>query len=506
MISQIPFSLDEGITVDLFAGGGGASTGLERALGHVDIAINHDPRAIAMHEVNHPRTKHYHCDVWEVDPAEATQGRPVKALWASPDCTFFSKARGKQPHRDRRFVRRRRALATVVTRWARDVRPSVILMENVEEFLKWGPVDEDGHPIKEKQGVSFNRWAARLRNLGYTVQWRILKACDFGAPTSRKRLFLVARCDGERIVWPRPTHGEGKRPYRTAAEIIDWDNLGTSIFERKRPLADATLRRIAAGVERFVINAEDPFFVSYAQQGGRSRSAFEPMHTITASKKDHNCVVAPTLIQVGYGERKGQAPRVPGLHKPLGTMVAQGRKHALVTAFLARHWGGMTGARLDDRPWPTLTTKGCQDQVVEVDLATAPRGHAHDVAFLMKYYGTGACKDPRESLGTLTTKQRFALVTVTIGDVEYAIVDIRMRMLTPREMFRAQGFPDSYSLDVPLPKTAGAMEVKPKKLGVTDLTFLCGNSVCPDVAYHLAKANTRRVRLLSANDDARMVA
>lgn len=488
-----------GQVVDIFAGGGGASTGLERALGRVDVAINHDPRAIAMHEANHPYCRHYHCDVWEVDPVEATGGRPVSVLWASPDCTFFSKARGSAPYRDRRFANRRRALATVVVSWAKATRPRVILMENVEEFVNWGPVGDDGRPVASKRGVSFRRWVRSLENLGYRVEWQNLTACDFGAPTSRKRLFIVARCDGLPIVWPRPTHGPST--YRTAADIIDWSIEGASIFERKRPLADATCRRIARGIVEKVIADPAPFIVPRVH----------------------------TLIQRGQGERPGQAPRVPGLDKPLGTLVAQGRKHALisgvlapfisygqqggrsrpidepmhtitasakdtnqvVTAFMARYWGGMTGNRLDDRPWPTLTTKGCQDQIVELDLLAPvqPFGHSGEVrAFLAKYYGTGACVRPDAPMDTLTTKARFGLVTV--AGCDYQITDIRMRMLTPREMFAAQGFPADYIIDTPKRPTASlsAAEDVPR-IGVTDQTFLVGNSVCPPVSEALARAN-----------------
>lgn len=497
-------ALTPGIAVDLFAGGGGASLGMQAALGRpIDEAINHDWRAIAVHEANHPETRHWHTDVWEVHPLEATRGRHVSCLWASPDCTFYSKARGGKPFRDRAKANRRRALATVVVFWAREARPDVIFMENVEEFAKWGPLDrKTGLPDAARSGLYFRRWKAQLERLGYRVDYRNLVASDYGAPTSRKRLFLVARCDGRPIVWPEPTHGPWsyQKPVRTAAEIIDWSIESQSIFDRARPLADATMRRIARGVVEKCILDPRPFIAA-----------------------------AHTIITRSQGERPGQAPRVPGLDQPLGTVVAQGKKHALVTAhlsnfygdggqlrdvrrpaptitaggqhtalvsaFLARHWGSMADPRkmgvprrLDAAPWPTITTKACQDQLVEVLLAREFDRSGEVRAFLMKYYGQGGqwsrCDEP---MHTVRTKACMGLVTVE--GAEYAITDIRMRMLTPRELFRAQGFPEWYNIAPLVDRSLSAASTTLMQLNSTDQVFLCGNSVSPPVAEALVRAN-----------------
>lgn len=508
---QFTLDLADKLVVDLFAGGGGASTGIERAIGRpVDIAINHDPEAVSLHQANHPQTQHYVSDVFEVDPRAVTGGRPVGLLWASPDCTFHSKARGGKPHRDRNKARRRRGLAWVVCRWAREVRPRVIALENVEEFQHWGPLTADGQPCPERKGLTFKRWVAQLRNLGYAVEWRELRACDYGAPTIRKRLFLVARCDGQPIVWPAATHGPGLRPYRTAADCIDWSLLCPSIFERPKPLAEATLRRIAHGIKRYVIDAAEPFIVPVTHsQGINVQPVTEPLRTVTTAKRGEFALCSPTLVQTGYGERPGQAPRVPGLHKPLGTAV-DGQKHGLVTAFLAKHFGGEPGAgkTAQDlrRPAPTVLAHGGPQAVVTSNLAklrgtssSAATGeplhtisaggqhHAEVRALLLKYYGSD--QDPRldEPMHTVTTKHRFGLVTVA-GEA-YEIADIGMRMLQPRELYRAQGFQDSYIIDRgadgrPLTKEA---QVR-----------MCGNSVCPPVAAAIVRANYSDVAMREA--------
>lgn len=462
---QYIFDFADELLVDNFAGGGGASTGIERALGrHVDIAINHDPEAVAMHSANHPQTRHFCESVWDVDPREATGGRPVGLAWFSPDCTFHSKARGGKPHRDRNRARRRRGLAWVVVRWAEAVRPRVICLENVEEFADWGPLADDGRPCPLRRGTTFRRWMARLQNLGYEVDCREMRACDYGAPTSRKRLFIVARCDGQPIVWPTPTYGKGRRPYRTAAECIDWTLPTPSIFERERPLAENTLRRIAAGIKRYVLDAAEPYIVQ------------------TPAGK-----VSPTLVQTGYGEREGQAPRVPGLDKPLGTVVAGGQKHALVAAFLARHFTGVVGADL----WQPLHTITATDHHSLVTAALEPgRDHRDPVrAFLVAYFGNE--RDGQavtEPMRTITTKERFGLVTV--AGHEYVIADIGMRMLAPRELYTAQGFPPDYIIgDRPeqglsLPKVA---QVR-----------MCGNSVSPVIAEALVRANVGEIAIRRA--------
>jgi DNA (cytosine-5)-methyltransferase 1 len=521
------------IVVDLFAGGGGASTGIEQAIGrHVDVSVNHDRDAVAMHQMNHPQTKHYVADVFEVDPVEVAAGRPVGLLWASPDCKHFSKAKGGKP-----VSKKIRSLAWVVIKWARAVRPRVICLENVEEFKTWGPLCEAGTPCPIRKGQTFERWVQQLRNLGYQVEHRELRACDYGAPTIRKRLFLVARCDGAPIVWPEPTHGLGrKKPWRTAAECIDWSVPAPSIFERTRPLAEATCRRIAKGIMRYVVDAAEPFIVGLAhgehkeRAGSRTHGLREPMRTIHAGGGNH-ALVAPTLIQTGYGEREGQAPRALNIGKPLGTVVS-GQKHALVSAFLAKHYTGVVGSELSD-PMGTATTVDHHSLVaahlVAIDnqssngghkAATDPllttttenrhalvtshmlklRGdnvgsatddplhtisaqgthHAEVRAFLVKYYGTDQDPQMREPLHTVTTKDRFGLVTVK-GE-PYAIVDIGLRMLTPRELYRAQGFPESYIID------RGA---DGRALTKTAQVRMCGNSVCPPIAAALVRANYR---------------
>lgn len=497
MSRQFILPLAHEITVDLFAGGGGASTGIELALGrHVDIAVNHDPEAVSLHQANHPQTRHFVSDVFEVDPAVVTEGRPVGLLWASPDCTYHSKARGGKPHRDRNRARRRRGLAGVVVRWAASVRPRVIALENVEEFQHWGPLLDDGTPCPDRRGMSFRRWVAQLRNLGYAVEWRELRACDYGAPTIRKRLFVIARCDGQPIVWPAPTHGPGRARYRTAADCIDWDLPCPSIFDRERPLAEATLRRIARGVQRYVIEAAKPFIVRIGQTGhgdaGKVRSTDEPLSTVT-SKAEH-CLAVPTLVQTGYGERAGQAPRVPGLDKPLGT-VGGGQKHALVAAFLAKHFTGVVGQDLR-QPAGTVTTidhhglvaasmvklRGTSSAVPASEpLHTISAGgehHAAVAAFLTAYYGSDQDTPADEPLHTVTTKPRFALVMV--DGVPHTIADIGMRMLQPRELYRAQGFPEHYLID------RGA---DGRALSKAAQVRMCGNSVPPPVATAIVRAN-----------------
>ncbi|SCX40602.1 DNA cytosine methyltransferase [Nitrosospira sp. Nsp1] len=365
MISdQFILDVHHELIIDNFAGGGGASTGIELALGrHVDIAINHDPEAVAMHAANHPQTRHYCESVWEIDPLAVTQGRPVGLVWLSPDCKHFSKAKGGKP-----VEKSIRGLAWVALRWIAKTKPRVLMLENVEEFVTWGPLvaGPDGklYPCPKRKGRDFIAFCNAMRRHGYDVEYRELRACDYGAPTIRKRLVLIARCDGQPISWPDPTHGDPKspavkakrlKPWRTAAECIDWSIPCPSIFERKRPLADATCRRIAKGIVRYVVNAHRPFIVPVTHQGSdRVESIDEPMRTITGAhrgekalatacitrighnggngdysntadeplrtivSKNEHLLVMPTLVEIGYGEREGQQPRAPGLGKPLG--------------------------------------------------------------------------------------------------------------------------------------------------------------------------------------------
>lgn len=287
--------IDRRIVVDLFAGGGGASLGIRWALGRdPDVAVDHSSDAVAMHEANHPCTRHLLGDVWDYAPREVSGGRPVELLWASPTCTHFSKAKGGPL--DRREASRIRALAWVVTRWAREVKPTVITMENVEAFATWGPLTNEGKPCERRRGLTFRRWVRSLEAEGYAVEWRELRACDYGAPTTRKRLFVVARCDGMPITWPTPTHGPGRLPFRTAAECIDWSVPCPSIAGRS--LSAATVARIQRGVQKFVVDAPEPYVMDafiakhYGGPNGRGTPGSDlrsPLSTITT--RDHNALV-----------------------------------------------------------------------------------------------------------------------------------------------------------------------------------------------------------------------
>lgn len=658
---------DDELIIDSFAGGGGASTGIEMALGRSpDYAINHDPEALALHRANHPETVHLSKNIYKVDPMDVVGRRKVGLLWASPDCKHFSKAKGGKP-----VKREIRDLAWTVVLWAERVRPRVIILENVEEFQTWGPLvetDKGIFPCPDRKGETFKEWIGALKKHGYKVEWKELRACDYGAPTTRKRLFLIARCDGKPITWPAPTHGPDRLPYHTAAShVIDWTIACPSIFDTSeeimakfgvraiRPLAENTMARIAKGVKRYVLDAVKPFivtcnhqgdgfrgqdmdvpfntvtsardahglvmphitkfqsgavgsgidqplptvtansfikrpggaapiglvapilagvggragqspprsadeptatsttkadtvlvtpFLSAAQQGGSSRAADEPFHTITASPKDQNQVIAATMVQTGYGERDGQEPRALDVEAPLGTVVAGGIKHAAVAVHMQRQFGASVGHAVDepaatttasgggksaivaaflaqhnndqkpdgssypkagrsvDEPISTITASGSQQSVVSAGLmnmkgsdrrmtsveepnptVTADGTHQAEVrAFLMKYYGVD--QDPRleEPLSTVTTKDRFGIVTVE--GVDYEIVDIGMRMLTPRELFKAQGFPADYQIET------GVFDGEERRtLTRTAQVRMCGNSVCPPIAAALVRAN-----------------
>lgn len=446
------------IVVDNFAGGGGASTGIEMAIGRsVDIAINHDPAAIAMHRANHPTTKHYCEDVWQVDPVEACAGRPVALAWFSPDCKHHSKAKGGKP-----VDKNIRGLAWVATRWAQEVRPRVIMLENVEEFMDWGPLNEKNRPDKAHKGETFQEFIASLESIGYHVEFRVLRACDYGAPTIRKRFFLIARCDGEPIVWPEPTHAPAdsdevksgnKLPWVPVSEILNFDLPCPSIFSSSeeimeqygiravRPLSENTMRRIARGVRKFVLDNPSPFIV---QDG-----AVSPV------------MVAPSLIQ--YHSEKTEDVRGQAVNKPLMTVDASNR-YGLASAFITQFNNHCDGQSLEE-PLNTIT---------------AGFGHFGEVrAFLTKYYGSGTSgSDVNEPAPTITAKDRMALVTVK--GVDYQIVDIGLRMLTPRELFNAQGFPADYIIDVDADGNA-----YPRGEQVAR----CGNAVCPPIPAALVRAN-----------------
>ncbi len=473
--SQQNLWLDE-IVVDNFAGGGGASTGIEAAIGRaVDIAINHDPDAIAMHTINHPHTTHYCESVWDIDPIKVTNGSPVGLAWFSPDCKHFSKAKGATP-----VNKEIRGLAWVAMRWAATVKPRIIMLENVEEFKTWGPV-VDGKPCPARKGKTFESFVRQLKQLGYTVEWRNLIASDFGAPTIRKRFFLIARCDGQPIVWPTPTHGNparidfkksGLKKWKTAADIIDWSIPCPSIFDRKKPLAENTLRRIARGIQRYVIENPKPFIVRIGQQGfggdGMQYDIKQPLTTIT-TKAEH-CLVTAFLAKHYGGNYTGAGTDT---NEPLHTVTATDH-NALVTTHLL-HLRNNCDARSVEAPLPTLTAGG---------------GHVGEVrAFLIKYYGNEKeGVSLREPLHTITVQDRFGLVTVK-GE-KYQIVDIGMRMLEPHELFAAQGFPRDYIIN----KDQNGNDI-PKYKQVAR----CGNSVCPAIAQALVEANFK-------NNHASMVA
>lgn len=426
---------DDEIVVDFFCGGGGAGTGLEMGLGRpVNVAKNHSPNAISMHTINHPSAVHYTTDVFEGDPDTECGGKAVGWFHMSPDCTHHSQAAGGQPRK-----REIRNLSWIGLKWGGKKRPRVISLENVKQILQWGrliakrdkatgrvvTLDQVPHPTKKgkttnriaapgeqvpvsnqflvpdpkQRGRTWRRFVALLEGMGYVVEWKVIKACDFGAPTSRGRLFMIARCDGQPIVWPEPTHAKnpakGKQKWKTAADCIDFTDLGKSIFGRKKDLADATLRRVAKGMKKFVIDSAAPFIVPIANWSGeavqsaadplrtitsypkggafsvvspiiapathqgsdRINDPLEPLPTVTCANRGELTLISPTLIQSGYGERPGQEPRVPDLDQPLGTVVAGGVKHALAAAHLVKFRFNDAGKALDE-PLPTITSGG----------------------------------------------------------------------------------------------------------------------------------------------------
>lgn len=454
-----------GLVIDLFAGGGGTSTGIARAIGRdPDVAVNHDAAAIACHRANHPPTRHYCASVYDVRPRDVCGGRSVELLWASPDCTHHSRAKGGKP-----LKKKIRGLAWVVVKWASAVRPRVIALENVEEFADWGPLGPDNRPIKSLAGRFFDAWVGKLRKLGYVVEWRSLVAADYGAPTTRRRLFLVARCDGEPIRWPEPTHGKGRaRPWRTAAEIIDWSVPTRSIFGRQRPLAEATLRRIALGIERYVLREPSPFVVKY--HGGsawRGQTLDEPLRTVDTSNRF--ALVEPFVVRHGHystitgaGLREGCGAgtfRGQSLHRPLATVCATNDKH-LVVPLVTKHFGGVVGHDVC-RPLGTVTAKD-HHALTTATLGDLAERRAEVEEFL-ESHGIGASRQ-----GSL------------FGGPKLAIIDIGTRMLIPRELFRAQGFPDDYEI---------APELDGRPLTKTAQTRLVGNSVPPCLAEHVVRAN-----------------
>lgn len=439
------------LIVDNFAGGGGASTGIEMATGYsVDIAINHDPEAIRMHKTNHPSTKHYCESVWDVDPVKVCGGHPVALAWFSPDCKHFSKAKGGKP-KDKNI----RGLAWVACRWAGLVRPRVIMLENVEEFKTWGPLNRAHRPIKKKQGVTYRKFVSQLQALGYEVQTRELVAADYGAPTMRKRFFLIARCDGRPITWPEPTHAPADseavkagrlKSYAGAYTQIDFSLPCPSIFDTSeeikqkygiravRPLAEKTMRRIARGLKKFVLDNPEPFIVD------RKAYALIQYHSETAAH-----------------EVRGQ-----GIREPIMTVDGSNR-YGLVTGFLSKFYKSGTGQDMRE-PLHTITTSP---------------GHFGEVrAFLVKYYGQGTGQPITDPLDTIPTHDRFGLVT--IQGVDYQIVDIGLRMLEPRELYGCQGFPDDYIID---------HDYSGKSYPRSEQVKRCGNAVCPPIPAAMVRAN-----------------
>lgn len=495
------------LIVDNFAGGGGASTGIEMATGYsVDIASNHDPEAIKMHKANHPRTKHYCENVWAVDPIAACKGNPVGLAWFSPDCKHFSKAKGGKP-KDKNI----RGLAWVACRWAGLVRPRVIMLENVEEFRTWGPLNRRHHPVKNKQGKTFERFVRQLEELGYEVQFKELVAADYGAPTMRKRFFMIARCDGKSIVWPEPTHAPADseevkaglfKPYVGAYTQIDFSLPCPSIFDTSeeikekygiravRPLAPKTMERIARGLKKFVLDNPEPFiiqckfnndaqdikkplgtittigshllvepYLSVNRENHFGSDMREPIHTITSNNQ--HMLMTPTLIQyhseTAQGEVRGQT-----IKEPIMTVDGSNR-YGLVTSFLSKFYKTCIG----------------QDEREPLHTVTTSAGHFGEVrAFLIKYYGDATGQDIKQPLDTVTTKDRFGLVT--IEGVDYQIVDIGLRMLEPRELYGCQGFPEDYIID---------HDYTGKTYPRTEQVRRCGNAVCPPIPAALVRAN-----------------
>lgn len=646
---------DDEIVVDFFCGGGGAGTGLEMGLGRaVTVAKNHSPAAISMHTVNHPHAKHFTTDVFEGDPDTECGGRAVGWFHMSPDCTHHSQAAGGQPRK-----REIRNLSWIGLKWAGMKQPRVISLENVKQILQWGPlvakrcksterviklggvIAEPGEvvPVSEqflvpdpkRRGQTWAVFVAELQRLGYVVEWRVIKACDFGAPTSRERLFMIARCDGQPIVWPEPTHaknpGKGQQKWRTAAECIDWTIPSKSIFGRKKDLAPATLRRVAKGMRKFVLDAANPFIVPIANWSGESvQSADKPLRTVTSwprggsfamaspiiapathqgsyrindpgaplptitcanrgeltlissvmvgaggpaysgkpvavdqpvgtlMTQNHRAIASACIVQAGHGEGSGESKRrshgVNDICGPLGTVTASGggqsiatvfmaqmnggfnttaaksitdpmttvtntgspqqlvttnlvhlrgncdardlniplhtisaggTHHGLMTAFLERQFGAGVGQGLDE-PAPTITAGGGgKSSLVELQLSPEVEAGALQVAaFLISYYGTSNAGDIAAPAPTITTRDRLALVTVTIKGMPYVIVDICLRMLQPAELYKAQGFPGDYII------SHGA---DGKPFTKTQQVHMCGNSVSPPPMAALARAN-----------------
>jgi len=430
---------NDGLIIDCFAGGGGASVGIEMALGRpVDLAINHDPESIRIHLVNHPQTLHLTEDIFKVDLQKYARGRHVALMWASPDCTQFSKAKGGKPR-----LSGIRMLPWAVYKHCKNpnIRPDVLILENVEEIQQWGPLDENGYPIKERMGESYWQFINAMKSLGYEFESRELVAADYGAPTTRKRWYAIFRRDGRPIVWPEQTHFRDREPrWLQCGDYIDWSNLGKSIFDRKKPLAEATQRRIANGIKKYIIDNPHPYIV-------RDKAALAYM------------------IQY-HGEQKAGDSRGQRLDEPIKTIDTSNR-YGLVTAFITKFY-------------KTCVGQGCVEPIHTI--TTSPGHFGLVSAFLVKYYGIG-CGQPLDSpLATITTKDRFGLVNVIleISGEKYVIADIHLRMLQPEELKLMQGFPKDYIID---------RDSEWKKYPKSEQVARIGNSVVPIVAKALVEAN-----------------
>lgn len=515
-----------GLIIDCFAGGGGASVGIEMALGRpVDIAINHDEQAIRMHKTNHPQTLHLTEDIFKVDLEKYVRGQRVALMWASPDCTSHSKAKGGQPRKQGL-----RILPWAVYKHARKILPDVIIMENVEEIQQWGPLDENGKPIPERKGEEYQKFISSMKSLGYDFDSKELVAADYGAPTTRKRWYAIFRRDGKPIIWPEPTHGktgtDGKRKWVPVSTVLNFSDLGNSIFGRKKPLAENTMRRTARGLEKFVFNNPEPFIiqVNHSGENFRGQSIHEPMPTVTQkhgfgvitpvavpfidktyggnykgagsgmnqpvstiTTVDHNRLITPLLIQY-HSETTKTGVRGQSVTDPLQTIDTSNR-YGLVIAFLEKFYKSGTGQSLAE-PIHTITTSPGhfgqvsvlavdwkELQAAGIDEETAQKA-TWVSQFIMEYYGCGIGQSLNDPLHTVVTKDRFALITV-LGN-EYAILDIFLRMLTPEELKLAQGFPKDYIID---------RDYNWQKYPVCEQVKRIGNSVVPIMAEALVSAN-----------------
>lgn len=561
-------NLLEELIVDNFAGGGGASTGIELATGRpVDIAINHDPDAIAMHKANHPYTTHYCESVWDVDPKKVCRGRKVGLAWFSPDCKHFSKAKGGKP-----VDKNIRGLAWIVLKWAGTVRPRVIILENVEEFQTWGPVRK-GKPVKSRAGETFRKWKEQLESLGYCIEHRELVAADYGAPTIRKRFFLIARCDGKPIVFPEKTHAPagseevkegGKKPWRSAAEIIDWSLPCPSIFDTSaeikekygiravRPLAENTIKRIIRGLDKFALNTSAPFLVMVNHTGEfRGQEITDPVQTVTAKNgyglvspvlepysiwtvsKAEQCLLMPSLVQ--YHTEQSEKARGQKVTEPLMTLDASNR-YGVSAAYLTKYYGNERGGISAADPLHTVTAKdreavtavhmekfysggytGCGSSAKEpLGTITAVDHNGILATFLSKFYKTGIGQEISDPLHTVTTSpghfgltivklerentdlghwneirellNQYAgykigcdeILLISIKNQKYFISDIGLRMLTPKELYAANGFPADYIID---------KDCDGKTYGKTKQVARCGNAVPPPFAEAIVRAN-----------------